>query len=163
MDKLPLRPKLPKPATAYEGMITAKLESCSFSVASNRLMGVVVGSADKRFKDGQFIVTAPLAETLGTDLYRASDGSVYVVEWIDEVAAMDARLIEGAKETEVAPETDDGPWHYVFRKTAETYEEDCWKWYENGPTRYWKRIDNGYITPKGAFDEGWRYGGPAVW
>lgn len=163
--KKPPRPPLIATKSPFDGAITAKLENASYSMGSNRLMGVIVGSDDSRFQDGQFVVTAPLVEMLGQDLYRVLDGSVYIVQWIDEVTAMDVRLIEGAAIEEVRPTDLSTLWHFVWRDpTARTpYTEECWKWSANGPQEYWKRIDNGYINPRQAYAEGWRYGGIAVW
>lgn len=159
------RPPFIKPRESFEGTIDGKIENCSWSKQSGRLMGVMVGSNNRQFRDGQFIVTAPITECLGTDLYRVQDGSVYIVEWVEDIVPMNRTDLPDVVEDTVHPgkHLEETVWHFVYRGAKATYEEDCWKFYHNGPTEYWKRIDNGYITPRQAAVEGWRYGGPAVW
>lgn len=156
------RPPFLKPPEPYEGLISGKIENCSYDAKTGRLMGVVIGSHDHQ-REGQFIVTTPVVSCMGVDLYKVHDGSVYIVEWIEEVLRVTVQVLPDDRTEEVHPGRKQGPWHFVWRGEGPKYEEDCWKFYSNGPTEYWKRMDNGYVTPRQAYMDGWRYGGPAVW
>lgn len=158
------RPDLPKAPLPYEGAITAKIENASFNPVNKSLMGVMVGSSNLRQGDGQFIVTTAVTAMLGTDLYRVADGSVYIVEWQEEDSLpMTTRVVDAIEFVRPPSEAVKEPWHFVYRHHSSGYQEDCWKWYSNGPTEYWKRMEGGYLTPAVAYAQGWRYGGVAVW
>lgn len=156
----PLPPGITISTQPYEGAITAKLEGAAWHPDNSpRLQGNIMGDAFKRFHNGEFVTTSKVVEQVGHDLFRTGNGSVYIVEWEHEMPQEKPAVVAT---TEVAPSDVSQQFHFIYREKPE-YKEEVWWWYENGPTRYWKRIDSGYITPRMAHEAGWKYGGVAVW
>jgi hypothetical protein len=154
-------PLIPLTTKPFEGTITAKLENATWHHHySRRLQGNIQGDLHRRFHNGEFITTTDVVEQIGTDLYRTATGHVYVVEWQGEDMPRRPLPIVEAQGL-VIPEDRESKYHFVIH--GRLSKEEVWYWVEEGPNRYWKRFNAGAIRPNDAFDEGWRYGGIAVW